>query len=154
MSDNGNGSFYNELSDHIKEERSFNMENNPMQYTKIQWLIGDSQLEKEGMTGYQKILRLPDLAGKISRNLSKAIEHLEEKGIPVYKVVLPGTKKIHILTIDPEYSEAKSRDYERTIHRMKLLIKASRRQLEYRHPEQLELIPDTKRLENKIDSVE
>jgi hypothetical protein len=83
-------------------------------YPNIHWVIASYMLRK--LPEYERTLIIKQTAEKVSRNLESTIEFARAvRGVPIYKCKKRGEKHIFCITTDPEYRDAKERDYRRGV---------------------------------------
>ena len=135
--------YYTRIADAIQEKRTFDLQEDPGGWPKVHWLIGNYMLREYSEADRHRLL--DSIVGKIERNLSVAIDYLqEERGVPVYKIVCNGKsenkKNIDCITIDPEYRDAKLAHWDRILKRAKSNLTNFVKQTEIAAPEKIPAI--------------
>ena len=79
----------------------------------VHWLIAQHLLSRQNQ--YIRTTQLESYAKKVSTNLDHACDILEERGIPVYRTVDAGKKCISVITLNPNYGDARNKEAEKLI---------------------------------------
>lgn len=143
--------FYKRLGDHIEQQITFDMKGDTEGYPTIHWIIARTLLAD--YTEFERYQLLGSYVANVKTNLNHAIAYLEDKGIYVFKSIPKGKKNIEFLTIDPEYRDAKARDWHRAVNRTLGVVKSFGNTNELKHDDRLAVVGgETKRLTNKLES--
>ena len=135
--------YYITIADAIQEQKTFDLQEDTGGWPKIHWLVANYMLRD--YTDSDRHRLLDSTVGKIERNLSVAIDYLQEqRGIPVYKIVCNGKdenkKNIDCITTDSEHRDAKIENWDRILKRAKSGFNSFIKQTELTAPEKIPLI--------------
>lgn len=143
--------FYKRLGDHVEQQVTFDMKGDTEGYPTIHWLIARTLLRD--YTEFERYQLLGSYVANVKTNLNHAINYLEEKGINIYKSIPKGKKSIEFITIDPDYRDARARDYHRSVNRTLGVLKSFGNTCELKHGDRLAVVgSETKRLTNKLET--
>lgn len=99
-------------------------------------LIANKIFDMENLSPIERIKALEDdFINKIERNLVGAIAALRKDGVEVYKA--PERGPIQILSLDPNYKDISSQDWERTRNQVHAKFLRAIEDTQYKHPEKL-----------------
>lgn len=108
-------SWYKKIAAAILSVKTFDLDEDEGGYPTIHYLIANFMLKD--LTEYMRVTNLGHYAGMVSRNIDQACSYIEDKGIPVYRVIEPGKRNISCVTLDPAYRDAKDKEVEKVVTR-------------------------------------
>ena len=143
--------FREQLALHLKDVGTFDMESDSEGYPTIHWLIARSMLAD--FKEYDRMMLLASYAKQVKNSLQGAFDILESLGINHYRSIETGKKNIRYITVNPDYRDAKNRDYKRQTSRMVRNVKSYGNNVIKNNPElALEIRPEIRRLTNKLEA--
>jgi len=128
----------------IEEHRTFDLSEDEEGYPTIHFLIARKMLAD--YPEYEVFKWLDTYVSKVKNNLPHAIVKLEERGIPVYQLtngMIRGdenNKSIYVLTIDPDYRDAKEKFFIRVRDQACKVFDAKINKLKKTNPDELEAL--------------
>lgn len=108
-------SWYKKIAAAILSVKTFDLDDDEGGYPTIHYLIANYLLKD--LTEYMRVTNLGHYAGMVSRNIDQACSYIEDKGVPVYRVIEPGKRNISCVTLDPVYRDAKEKEAEKVVTR-------------------------------------
>jgi len=144
--------FYVELAEHIKEVRTFDLDQNDGQYPTIHWMIARSMLDD--LSEFNRTLILPAQAGQVKRSFVHALNFLKEQGIIVYRSRDNGKRNIKFMSLDSDYKACQKLDFNRQTDNIQSKVESFAENVKLMHPEQAPLITsEAARFNNKLLSM-
>jgi len=141
--------FYVELADHVETVETFDMNDNSGQYPNIHWIIARSMLEE--FSEFDRHQLLTHRAGQVRRAFVHAMNHLQQKGVIVYRSRGKGKRNIDFISLDPNYANCKALDFNRQKNNIQSRVESFSEQVQLMHPDQASLITsEAKRFNNKL----
>lgn len=149
MSATGRGLPWYQGIGNVLEGGTFDLKYDTGKYPTVHWLMALEMLKD--YPEYEKYVNLDRYVAKIKINLQAAIDYLADQGIIVYRVVTEGSKAIEYITTDPDYRDAKKKNYDRMLNRVKRNVVSFNKRAELEAPENFNIRSETNRYRNILE---